>query len=1181
MFSGVDSIYIDDLTGVLNRRYLYDHLGDEIERADREGSSLWMAMIDIDDFKAINDTYGHLEGDNILREVASIFRRVVRATDKVIRFGGDEFILLLIDGGFISALSVLRRIREYISHQRFSTGIAGLTIEVTISIGLAGYPDDTVDPERLLSLADEALYVAKSKGKASVALVSDIPNITLLSRDILELFPTKEIVDREEELGVIRDFFASKNDVVLEVSGDFGVGKTRLLKEAEKIGAMYSFLPFFSTTYGSQYPLIYDLWRYFENNYLDVYPDLLEKLPASTLEEIKTLEAKEDPQRIVSLVDELLRQVLTHYPVCFFIDDLLYADEDSLWTIVRLLSNFRHRTRVVFSVDSDVESDSIRSYLNMFESRFMVRLLSLKPFSRDTVGKWLKGIFGNPLMDKRIEELLYQVSRGNAMFLEEIVKYLMIKKFIYKVNQNWIFRSYEEIKAEIEGISFSELVRKRAQTLDEVLLGKLFNLSAQGKDVSEIWKQDIGVVRKGYLLDVVKAFHREKLLHDRSFFVEDYPNVAVQEIFSIISENQRGNFASLEIRKDITDELGEKLLKMFLEVNGRWRKVVEDKEYLPYLYTFLENLSQSGDLADQSKSLHHFSLSSNLLSAECANAIKNVFVRYPYLEISVERGVLLVNGGRLDLEDGLRKKILELFEKIEIDKVLFLFSSSQQDMISLMYAVYLRKTESLDYILIPGSILLNRSITPAQLRELLWEIVSWRQGGKEGDSLEELNLAERFAFLISLLVDVEYDELLVALNEFFTQNPYLYRMFLLGLFLRYPFWGFPPFVKYILNKITPQITAEELNLLYQHRLIPFQFIRAILRLCYGEVREDITRRFGEDIVKRIELSFPDKDQRCKAVLSMSDIDRWGELLFSGPESLVLNLASDVHMLNLLVDSFEMSFGDNLLLFEICPWVGKFVQALYAMGYSPLAKKLISSFLGSIFNLPFESDRILRALKDLLCILLEQEQDNHFVCKVLERLRDVKFSVYKRLIRDAEIASMGFKMIVRFFKAISEGRYENVDLVRSIFLLGSAPSRYFLRKLVLSEDISSFGYFDLFLARRLVGSHIPADKKEDVMLFLASYLDNNIWYVVRNAMELLSYIITPSEVGIFRPLINHSNERIRKRLVFILSRLGGKEAERILLEMLKIETNHEIQDRIYKVLKRSKDPEILAEVEELV
>ena len=94
MRGGIEPVYIDDLTGVLNRRYLYDRLHYEVEMAERENTSLWMAVIDIDDFKAINDTYGHLEGDNILREVASIFRRSVRATDKVIRFGGDEFVIL-------------------------------------------------------------------------------------------------------------------------------------------------------------------------------------------------------------------------------------------------------------------------------------------------------------------------------------------------------------------------------------------------------------------------------------------------------------------------------------------------------------------------------------------------------------------------------------------------------------------------------------------------------------------------------------------------------------------------------------------------------------------------------------------------------------------------------------------------------------------------------------------------------------------------------------------------------------------------------------------------------------------------------------------------------------------------------------------------------------------------------
>ncbi len=1181
MGTGIESIYIDDLTGVLNRRYLYEHLKDEIDLVDREGRSLWMAVIDVDDFKAINDTYGHLEGDNILREIASIFRRSIRASDKVIRFGGDEFILLLIDGGLISALTVLKRIRENISRQRFSTGIAGLTIEISISIGLAGYPDDTTDSDKLLSLADEALYIAKSKGKDSVALVSDIPSVTLLSRDILELFPAKEIVGRDEDLVAIKDFFASGNEAVLGITGPFGVGKTRLLKEAEKIGSMSSFIPFFATTYGARYPLLYELWRYFENNYLDIYPDLLERFSEKTLEEIKTLETKDDPQRIITFVDELIRQVLANYQIVFIIDDLFYADEDSLWSLVRLLRNYPHRVRVIFSIDSDIDSEIVQSYLAIFESRFVIRLLTLKPFNQNLVRDWLNRVLDNTVMDGRIVDLLYKTSHGNVMFLEETMKYMMAKKFVYRINQSWIFRSYEEIEAEVGSITFSELVRKRASTLDEILIKELLKLNSMGKDVSDVWKLDIGVVRKGYLLDVVKAFHRDKLLHNRNFFVEDYPNVAIQEIFSIIAEDQRDGLLSLEMKGSFISELREELVKVLTDSAHKRRKVVDDKEISAYLQKFLEAFLQAIDLFAQDRFLCDLFASLDVASTECEALLNNILAKSSYLELSVDKDRFFVNGALFDLKSEISEKFLNLFREIELDRLTFLFPTSKHDIKAVMYIIYLRKNESTDYTLLSPSILVGRSVTTAKLRGLLGDIISWNNLVDKENSLEEFNLAEKFAFYILLLVDAEEVESINVLKEFFSQSSYLYGMFLLGLFLRYPYWGIPNLVKYVIDKMPPEITAEQLNLLYQHRAIPFQFVRILLKTCYVDIRDEILSKLGEDIVKKVELSFPDKDEKYKVVLSMSDIDRWGEILFYGPESILLNLGSDPHMLNLFVDSFEMSFGDHLFLFEIAPLVWQLVNSLYDMGYGELSKKVIGSFWDSILQLKDTSDRILLSLKNIMKVLLRREEDSRFVYKMIDALKNTRFDIYKRLIRDVEITAIGFELITRFFKLISEGQYEDVELVRIIFSLGSAPMKHFLRKLVLSEDISSFGYFDSFLARRLVGSHVPRDKKEDVMLFLSSYLNNELWYVVRNAMELLSYLIIPSEVGVFRPLLNHPNERIRKRLVFILSRLRGKEAERMLVEMLKVEANQEIQERIYKVLKRSNDPEILNEVEELV
>jgi two-component system cell cycle response regulator len=154
----------DPLTETFNRRALTEKLQQEIERANRYATFLTCLMIDIDNFKRINDTYGHLVGDNVLRQLAGIFRREQRAVDIVARYGGEEFVILLPEtassGARIFAERILRRVATH------DFGDANRPVRATISIGIASYPDDRVsDGEGLLKLADANLYKAKLDGR--------------------------------------------------------------------------------------------------------------------------------------------------------------------------------------------------------------------------------------------------------------------------------------------------------------------------------------------------------------------------------------------------------------------------------------------------------------------------------------------------------------------------------------------------------------------------------------------------------------------------------------------------------------------------------------------------------------------------------------------------------------------------------------------------------------------------------------------------------------------------------------------------------------------------------------------------------------------------------------------------------------------------------------------------------
>ncbi|TDJ57226.1 MAG: diguanylate cyclase [Gemmatimonadetes bacterium] len=154
----------DPLTEAFNRRALVEKLAQEMDRAQRYDTILACLMIDIDNFKKVNDTHGHLIGDRILRQMANLLRREQRAVDIVARYGGEEFVILLPETGVTGARIFAERILRRVSGYEF--GEPGHPVHLTTSIGVATYPNERIDDgEGMLRLADENLYRAKNAGR--------------------------------------------------------------------------------------------------------------------------------------------------------------------------------------------------------------------------------------------------------------------------------------------------------------------------------------------------------------------------------------------------------------------------------------------------------------------------------------------------------------------------------------------------------------------------------------------------------------------------------------------------------------------------------------------------------------------------------------------------------------------------------------------------------------------------------------------------------------------------------------------------------------------------------------------------------------------------------------------------------------------------------------------------------
>jgi len=166
-----------DLTGLLSSRSFFSELRREAGRATAEGRPFCVVMMDGDDFKSVNDRFGHLTGSKTIEEIGFSIMTNLRSGDAAARFGGDEFAAFLLDADLAQGLIAAERIRASVENYEFSIirqGKRKETHHITVSIGVSSFPADSSDPIELVEMADSALYRAKREGRNRVAAYRDM-----------------------------------------------------------------------------------------------------------------------------------------------------------------------------------------------------------------------------------------------------------------------------------------------------------------------------------------------------------------------------------------------------------------------------------------------------------------------------------------------------------------------------------------------------------------------------------------------------------------------------------------------------------------------------------------------------------------------------------------------------------------------------------------------------------------------------------------------------------------------------------------------------------------------------------------------------------------------------------------------------------------------------------------------
>ena len=561
-----ESIFTDSLLGILNRRWLYKYLPDILTQVKENSLSLGFLMIDIDDFKYINDTYGHLSGDNALIQLTNVFKKCLSPQDKIVRYAGDEFIIL-VEAEKRDPQKIAERLISAVSKTTFK-GENKEEIHCTISVGIAIYPKDASNSEELFSLADRALYFSKKKGKNRCYPISEVKLEEVSLKVAKECFPCKEFIGHQEDLlqakEVVEIMLEKCHPVALFISGEVGVGKSRLLEEINsylKTKMLVLSSKGSSEKLGIPYYLIVEAIRgHLSRLREETLRELISLLPPNEVQYLlgflpeiasvlKTpvLKQKWDKEKRLFLfkgIRDLLLNISEKTPLVLSLDNLHYADLASLELLAYLLKS---PISVPLFINGAFNPRYIKEQNNLPLAEFIEKFRQTKNLYEIQLGnlnkmeilKMINSIFPNIEIPEKFLEKIESCSQGNPFFIEESLKLLVEENFVFYKDNRWQMRDMEELNLPL---SFSEIVKRRIQNLDPETKELLFEASLVGEHFNPQVLSRLGNKNEAYILELLEKAKNSFLVKEENFAEKEefnFVNPFIREAIYKEAEKQR------------------------------------------------------------------------------------------------------------------------------------------------------------------------------------------------------------------------------------------------------------------------------------------------------------------------------------------------------------------------------------------------------------------------------------------------------------------------------------------------------------------------------------------------------------------------------------------------------------------------------------------------------------------
>jgi diguanylate cyclase (GGDEF)-like protein len=510
-FTGKDPtrlVFEDELTSIYNRRFLFQFFQSRISWQNLSKDPLALIMMDVDNFKSVNDTYGHQVGDNALVWVANILRQVAGDEGFPIRYAGDEFMVLFLHCDKQTALKLGSRVINRLRLEPFRFNESNKTLPITLSLGVASAPEDAKTGKGLIQQADVALYFAKSSGRDCLVNASEIVQEAVFDKTAINQLNDVKLVGRGPQLSQVSEAlnkFGQKQNQMLIAEGSAGLGKTEFLDTVRRSLARTKawrikvsgdqqemFRPYYLMT-----SILVNLLNYRGDQGTAIINSLGKKhqvyigkiLPQLTPESVPAEEEDESASRkgIFTALAHLFIKAAGNRPVILFLDDLHLADEASLVLLRQLLLLKNFPLLICGAAASVQETDRadhkipLHRFFEIYQESLGIRTVTLTPLSAADITKHIQGLFPNIKLPSQFDQEIFRISQGNPLFISELLRKLVLDRKITLVGQKWTFEQLEEgyLPKTLE-----EIVTQKIAALDEESRLILDQVSALGGDVS-------------------------------------------------------------------------------------------------------------------------------------------------------------------------------------------------------------------------------------------------------------------------------------------------------------------------------------------------------------------------------------------------------------------------------------------------------------------------------------------------------------------------------------------------------------------------------------------------------------------------------------------------------------------------------------------------------------------------